>query len=101
MLCESISIPPLGSGANFGFPKKHVASGIFTALEEYVTNASDISMIKIRKVRIMIIDPETVDLFEREFLFRYSKSEVILSNNAPNDPSLKSLAYVADNIKRF
>ena len=68
MLCESISIPPLGSGSNFGYPKKYLAAGIFRALEEYVMNASDISVIKIRKVRIMIIDQPTVDLFEREFL---------------------------------
>lgn len=101
MLCESISLPPLGSGTNFGFPKKHVASTMFTALEEYVMNVSDISIIKIRKVRIMIIDPETVALFEKEFLHRYSKSDVIVNHNEPSDPKFKSLAYVNDNIKRF
>ena len=101
MLCESISIPPLGSGANFGFPKKHVATSIFTALEHYVMEATDISIIKIRKVRIMIIDPETVALFEKEFLRRYSKSDVIVSHNTPSNPNMKSLVYVNDNIKRF
>ena len=59
---------------------------MFTALEEYVMNASDISIIKIRKVRIIIIDPETVGLFEKEFLHRYSKSDVIVSHNEPTDP---------------
>lgn len=74
---------------------------MFTALEEYVMNASDISIIKIRKVRIVIIDTETVGLFEKEFLHRYSKSDVIVSHNEPIDPKFKSLAYVNDNIKRF
>lgn len=74
---------------------------MFTALEEYVMNASDISIIKIRKVRIVIIDTETVGLFEKEFLYRYSKSDVIVSHNEPIDPKFKSLAYVNDNIKRF
>ena len=99
MLCESISIPPLGSGMNFGFPKKRVASGIFTALEEYVMSASDISVIKIRKVRIMIIDRETVDLFENEFLRRYSLSDVFVSDTCVTGHP--PLAYVSDNIKRF
>lgn len=90
MLCESISIPPLGSGMNFGFPKKRVAAGIFTALEEYVMAASDISLIKVRKVRIMIIDKETVDLFETEFLRRYSLSDVYVSDK--NMPGLPPLA---------
>ena len=101
MLCESISIPPLGAGGNFGFPKKLVAKGTFTALEEYVMTATDISKIKIKKVRIIIIDPETVDLYEKEFLHRYSKSDVIVSDNIPTDPKFKQLAYVSDNIKRF
>ena len=80
MLCESISIPPLGSGTTFGFPKKRVAAGIFTALEEYVMAATEISRIKIRKVRIMVIDKETVELFENEFLRRYSLSDVFVSD---------------------
>ena len=80
MLCESISFPALGAGSIFGFPMQVVCLAIYSAMEEFVMNTVDSASINVKKVRILLKHKETVQLFEREFLRRYSLCDVYVND---------------------
>ena len=80
MVCESISFPALGAGCIFGFPISVVCLAIYSAMEEFVMNTLDSSSINIKKVYILLKRRETVELFELEFLKRYSLCDIYVND---------------------
>ena len=79
MLCESIAFPAIGAGKIFGFPMQVVCLAIYSVLEEFVMNTVDNSSINIKKVRILLKRKDAIELFEREFLRRYSLCDVYVN----------------------
>ena len=60
-LCESIGIPAISSGI-FGFPKLECAKVLFDEVEKYFEQQG-----KIKDVRFINFDDETMYIFTKEF----------------------------------
>ena len=56
-----------------------VCLSIYSVMEEYVMNTVDNTTINIKKVRILLKRKEAIELFEREFLRRYSLCDVYVN----------------------
>ena len=68
-LC-SIALPPISSGI-FGMPKDTCAQVMFEALEQF-SSSVEAEFSTLRDVRIVIIDYETISVFQEAFVKRYT-----------------------------
>ena len=72
-LC-SIALPAISSG-RFDMPNDICAGAIFKAVEEYSLSV-DAECSRLRDVRIVIIDGQTIEVFREEFVRRYYSNEM-------------------------
>ncbi|CDW75525.1 UNKNOWN [Stylonychia lemnae] len=80
--CESISVPAISSGI-FGFPRNLCAQILFDAAEEFCYQNQQDST-SLRYVRFTNFDKPTVDVFQKEFQYRY-KSQVPIQKQKKSD----------------
>ena len=70
---SSIALPAISSGI-FGMPKSICAQVMFKSMEEF-SSSTDAELTTLRDVRIVIIDHQTISVFQEEFLKRYASQE--------------------------
>ena len=94
-LC-SIALPPISSGI-FGMPKDICAQVMFGAVEDF-SSSPEVEFSTLRDVRIVIIDDETMGVFNEEFLKRYTSQGMAHTDAAQSEvPSYEERENSATN----